>query len=96
MDVHHSGIGLSYGGQVCEFGPVLVLGQNRPIGVNVVHRQKERDCFHFGPVRLNEQQESYFKSIKTARLQTILSVNVASMIPGLKMSPPVFVNVFLQ
>lgn len=50
---------LGYGGQLSDFGLLLVLGQNWPVGVNVVHGQKERDSFYLGPKRSEKSQELY-------------------------------------
>lgn len=70
-----SGIGLGYGGQLSEFRLLLVLGQNWPVGVNVIHRYKECNCFNLGPERSEKQQQincSYKKVSKSWWKKTYL------------------------
>ena len=44
-------------GQLRDFGLLLVLGEDRPVGVNVLHREKEGDSFYFSPKKVKESTE---------------------------------------
>lgn len=56
LEVLLSRISLSYGAELSEFWLLLVLGQNWPVGVNVIHRYQECNCFNLGPKRSEKQQ----------------------------------------
>lgn len=44
-----SGVRLCYGCQLFDPSVIVWPGQDGPIGVNVIHREEEGDCFHFCP-----------------------------------------------
>lgn len=58
-------------GQLCDFGLLLVLGENRPVGVNVIHREKEGDSFYFSPKKKKKGQRKH-------RIIRLWSRNMAS------------------
>lgn len=49
-----SRICFSYGSQCCDFRFILVLGQNWPTCVNVLHREKKCDGFYLHPKTANK------------------------------------------
>lgn len=51
-----SGVCFCYGCQLLDPSLIVVPGQDRPIGVNVIHGEEERDRFYLGPKRRDKAQ----------------------------------------
>lgn len=49
-----SRIRFNYGSQLCDFRLILVLDQNWPTCVNVLHREKKCDGFYLHPKTANK------------------------------------------
>lgn len=56
-------------GQLRDFGLLLVLGEDRPVGVNVLHREKEGDSFYFSPKKKSKKAQKLYIHDATTWLQ---------------------------
>lgn len=70
-----SGVCFCYGRQLLDPGLIVVPGQDRSIGVNVIHREEERDWFYLGPKRWDKTQ---MKTAHDWKRKTILWKKVSA------------------